>query len=92
MSVILLIISNLIKATTSYLRLKTISFYYDVSEKHTKRKHEMLNEINRLRNIGDTQSTDLADRMFRLLEEENSNWDTVSAAYFASKGGLNDSN
>jgi hypothetical protein len=90
MSSILQIILQVFKAVYAYLRFKNISFYYDIREKHDKRKNELINEITKLRNVGDSKSTDAADRMFRVLEDENRKWESISAAYFSSASG-NDS-
>lgn len=92
MSTFLQLALQVFKALYAYLRLKNISFYYDIREKHDKRKLELINEITALRNAGDSKSTDAADRLRLLLEDENRKWESISAAYFSSASWSDDTN
>ena len=81
MSVIELI-KYALQAVVAYLRLKNISFYYDIREKHEKAKKDIINEINDLRKNGDSASADRADILRLQLEAQQSKWADISDAYF----------
>jgi hypothetical protein len=86
------LIKYLIRLAVAYFELKNTSFYQDVSDKHLKRKKDYADEINRLRNIGTTDATDKADKLFHVAQEEQRAWEHISASYIASIKGNNNSN
>ena len=60
------LISSVLKSLELFLQLKNNSFYYDIREKSRKRQTEIINEIEELRDAGDSNSSDRAD----LLRDE----------------------
>lgn len=64
-------IKSLIFSLELFLRLKNKSFYYDILFKSKNRRKEIIEEIERLRRIGDSNSSDAADILRNELIEEN---------------------
>ena len=84
---ILSLISSLIKALCSYFELKNKSFYYDILEKSRRRQRELVDQIEELRDKGDSQSTDVADTLVLQLLDERKWIKDISNTYSSSKGG-----
>ena len=84
---ILSLISSLIKALCSYFELKNKSFYYDILEKSRRRQRELVDQIEELRDKGDSQSADVADILVLQLLDERKWIKDISNTYSSSKGG-----
>ena len=84
---ILSLISSLIKALCSYFELKNKSFYYDILEKSRRRQMELVDQIEELRDKGDSQSTDVADTLVLQLLDERKWIKDISNTYSSSKSG-----
>ena len=86
------IISNLLKALSSFLELKNKSFYYDIIEKSRNRQTQLREEIERLRAEGTNDSNDIADAIFLQLVAEQKYCKHLSATYSSFEGKATDSN
>ena len=75
------LLTSVFKALALYLELKNRSFYNDLVEKHYKRKRELINEIEELRNIPNSRNTNAADVLLLVLEQENKRFDYLSTFY-----------
>lgn len=75
------LLTSVFKALALYLELKNRSFYNDLVEKHYKRKRELINEIEELRNIPNSRNTNAADVLLLVLEQENKRFDDLSTFY-----------
>jgi hypothetical protein len=84
---ILSLISNLIKALCSYLELKNKSFYYDILEKSRKRQKDLVEQIEELRDRGDSQSANNADTLVLQLLDERKWIKNISNTYSSDKSG-----
>jgi len=91
MSITALLIS-IFKSLAFYLQLKNTSFYYDMVDKHYKRKKEIIDEIEKLRSKPTSSNTDAADKLLLVLKQENERFDDLSAFYSKSSKGSNDTN
>lgn len=81
MNAIVNLLTMLLKAVVVYIGLKNKSFYNDIVEKHYKRKQEIIDEIEKLRNKPTTANTNAADVLLLVLEQENKRFDDISAFY-----------
>ena len=86
------IISNLLKALSSFLELKNKSFYYDIIEKSRNRQTQLREEIERLRAEGTNDSNDIADAVFLQLIAEQKYCKHLSATYSPTESKAADSN
>lgn len=84
---ILSLISNLIKALCSYFELKNKSFYYDILEKSRIRQEKIVDQIEELRDKGDSQSANVADTLVLQLLDERKWIKDISNTYSSSKSG-----
>ena len=75
------LLTAIFKALALYLELKNRSFYNDLVEKHYKRKKELINEIEHLRDNPNSRNTNAADILLLVLEQENKRFDDLSAFY-----------
>ena len=85
------LLTSVFKALALYLELKNRSFYNDLVEKHYKRKRELINEIEELRNITNSRNTNAADVLLLVLEQENKRFDDLSTFYNKFGKGSDDS-
>lgn len=76
-----------IKALTAYLELKSKSFYYDLIERSRTKQQQLINEIEKLRSLKSTDSSDRADLMRQYLIEEKQFIKHLSAEYSSNTGG-----
>lgn len=84
--------TSLCKALALYFELKNRSFYNDIVEKHYKRKKELINEIEQLRNNPNSRNTSAADILLLVLEQENKRFDDISTFYNNFGKGNDDTN
>lgn len=75
------LLTMIFKSLALYLELKNRSFYNDLVEKHHKRKKEIIDEIEKLRNKPTSANTNAADVLLLVLEQENKRFDDLSAFY-----------
>jgi len=75
------LIKNALLALTSFLELKNRAFYYDIIEKSRNRQKDIIDEIEKLRNIGTNDSNDRADFLRAQLLEERETIKHLSAVY-----------
>lgn len=84
------IIRSLLVALTYYLRLKNLTFYYDILEKSQDRQSVLRKQIETLRNTNTNESNARADVLFNLFLEEKRRSEHISAYYSEfGKGGIN---
>lgn len=86
------LIISLIKSLQLFLELKNNLFYYDIREKSRKRQNELINEIEKLRSAGDSNSSDRADILRSRLKAEREELEHLSTFYAKAKGTTLDSN
>ena len=79
------LIKNALLALTSYLELKNRAFYYDIIEKSRNRQKDIIDEIEKLRNIGTNDSNNHADLMRAQLLEERETIKHLSTVYSSSR-------
>ena len=78
--------SSVLKSLELFLQLKNNSFYYKIREKSRKRQKDIINEIEKLRSIGDSNSSDRADILRDELKVEREELEHLSAFYAKAKG------
>lgn len=86
------LITALIKSLQLYLELKNKLFYYDIREKSKNRQNEIINEIEKLRSAGDSNSSDRADFLRSQLKAERRELEHLSSFYSQAKSESTDSN
>ena len=79
------ILASLIKSLELFLSLKNKLFYYEIREKSKNRQKEIIDEIEKLRNRGDSNSSDAADILRAELLREKSELKHLSTFYSVSK-------
>jgi hypothetical protein len=89
---LLTLITDLIKALSSYLELKNKSFYYDILEKSRNRQTQLREEIENLRNEGTNDSNDRADLLFMQFASEQKYYQHLSATYSSTESKAVNSN
>ena len=75
------LIKSALSALTSFLELKNRAFYYDIIEKSRTKQKDIVNEIEKLRNINTTSSNERADLLRAELLEEREAIKHISAYY-----------
>lgn len=75
------LIKNALLALTSFLELKNRAFYYDIIQKSRSKQKDIVNEIEKLRNINTTSSNERADILRADLLEEREAIKHLSAYY-----------
>lgn len=75
------LLTSAFKALALYWELRNRSFYNDLVEKHYKRKKELINEIEQLRNNPNSSNTNAADVLLLMLEQENKRFNDLSTFY-----------
>jgi hypothetical protein len=86
------ILASLIKSLELFLSLKNKLFYYDIREKSKKRQNEIIDEIEKLRSRGDSNSADRADLLRLELSREKSELEHLSTFYSKASERPKDSN
>lgn len=85
------LIKTLAQSLKLYLALKNKLAFSEITEKHNKKKNELIEEIERLRSIGDNNSNDRADFLRQQLRAENKQFKHISAVFLEAEGGSSDS-
>lgn len=85
------LIKTILQTLNLYLMLRNRSFYVDLVEKSKKKQKDLINEIEKLRNDGGSDSTDRADFLFRELVAEKRDIKHLSAINSITTGGSTDS-
>jgi hypothetical protein len=85
-------LQSLIKSLELFLSLKNKLFYYDIREKSKKRQNEIIEEIEKLRSRGDSNSADRADLLRLELYREKSEFEHLSTFYSKASERSKDSN
>ena len=80
------LISSVLKSLELFLQLKNNSFYYEIREKSRKRQTQIINEIEELREAGDSNSSDRADLLRDELKSEREELEHLSSFYTKAKG------
>ncbi len=78
------LLTAIFKSLELYLQLRNTSFYYDMVEKHYKRKKQIIDEIETLRDRPTPSNTAAADKLLLVLKQENERFDDLSAFYLNS--------
>jgi hypothetical protein len=86
------ILQSLLKSIELFLSLKNKLFYYDIREKSKKRQNEIVDEIEKLRSRGDSNSADRADLLRSELSREKSELEHLSTFYSKASERSKDSN
>ncbi len=74
-------IKSLIKSVELFLTLKNKKFYYDLHKEHRKTEDELIKEIEKLRDTGDSNDASRADLLRKRLRMENEQFEHLSAFY-----------
>jgi hypothetical protein len=75
---------SLIKSLELFLSLKNKSFIYEIREKSRLRQKQIIESIERLRAVGDSNSSDRADILRQELDAERREFEYLSTLYSAS--------
>ncbi len=81
------IILTVLKSLELFLALKNKLFYYEIRTKSINRQKEILEEIEKLRNRGDSASADAADILRLELRREREELANLSSFYSSSREG-----
>ena len=85
------LIKTIAQSVKLYLFLKNKLAFSEVTREHNKRKNELIEEIEKLRSIGDNESSDRADFLRGQLLTENQQFKHISAVFVEAEGGSADS-
>ena len=85
------LVKSILKSIELYLALRNKLAFFEITEKHNKKKNELIEEIEKLRAIGDNESSDRADFLRGQLRTENNQFKHISAVFLEAQGGLSDS-
>jgi hypothetical protein len=85
------LIKTLAQSLKLYLALKNKLAFFEITEKHNRRKNELIEEIEKLRTVGDNESNDRADFLRGQLRTENNQFKHISAVFLEAQGGSADS-
>jgi hypothetical protein len=80
------LLKNVLLALTSYLELKSKTFYYDIQTKSKQKQTEIINEIEKLRTSKLDSDHDRADILRRELIQEKEFAQHLSTFYTLSGG------
>ena len=81
------LLKTLLETLNLYFKLKNKSFYTDLLESSKRKQKDLINEIEKLRANGDSDSTDRADFLQSELIAEKRDAKHLSAIYAPSEGG-----
>ena len=81
------LIKTLARSLKLYLALRNKLAFFEITEKHNKRKNELIEEIEKLRAVGDNESNDRADFLRGQLRTENKQFKHISAIFLEAQGG-----
>ena len=85
------LIKTLAQSLKLYLALRNKLAFFEITEKHNKRKNELIEEIEKLRTVCDNESNDRADFLRGQLRTENNQFKHISAVFLEAQGGSADS-
>ena len=77
----LALIKSLIRSLELFLNLKNKRFYYDLYREQRKREDEILQEIEKLRDSGNSNDADRADLLRKRFTTEREQFEHKSAFY-----------
>tara|TARA_R110000744_G_scaffold92056_2_gene178484 strand:- start:2906 stop:3160 length:255 start_codon:yes stop_codon:yes gene_type:complete len=77
----LALIKSLIRSLELFLNLKNKRFYYDLYREQRKREDEILQEIEKLRDSGNSNDADRADLLRKRFTTEREQFEHISAFY-----------
>ena len=83
----LALLKTLLETLNLYFKLKNKSFYRDLLETSKRKQKDLINEIEKLRANGDSDSTDRADFLQSELISEKRDVKHLSTIYSSSEGG-----
>jgi len=81
------LLKTLLETLNLYFKLKNKSFYTDLLESSKRKQKDLINEIEKLRANGDSDSTDRADFLQSELITEKRDAKHLSAIYAPSESG-----
>lgn len=86
---------SIIKALTQslrlYLELRNRLAFFEIKNNHRRIKNELINEIEKLRAAGDSNSSDRADLLRKRLKSENDDFKHISTVFLETEGGSSNS-
>jgi hypothetical protein len=85
------LVKSILKSIELYLALRNKLAFFEITEKHNKNKNELIEEIEKLRAVGDNESSDRADFLRGQLRTENNQFKHISAVFLEAQGGSADS-
>jgi len=85
------LVKSILKSIELYLSLRNKLAFFEITEKHNKNKNELIEEIEKLRAIGDNESSDRADFLRGQLRTENNQFKHISTVFLEAQGGSTDS-
>ena len=85
------LVKSILKSIELYLALRNKLAFFEITEKHNKKKNELIEEIEKLRAIGDNESSDRADFLRGQLRTENNQFKHISTVFLEAQGGSSDS-
>ncbi len=85
------LVKSILKSVELYLALRNKLAFFEITEKHNKNKNELIEEIEKLRAIGDNESNDRADFLRGQLRAENNQFKHISTVFLEAQGGSADS-
>ena len=84
------IVQSILKCLELFLMLKNKLFYYEIVQKSKSRQKELLDELEKLRSSGDSNSADRADILRKQLQNEKAELQHLSTFYTeTTKGSAN---
>tara|TARA_B110000495_G_C22690629_1_gene407150 strand:- start:145 stop:441 length:297 start_codon:yes stop_codon:yes gene_type:complete len=86
------LIKTIAQSIKLYLDLKNKLAFSEITREHNKRKNELIEEIEKLRAIGDNESSDRADFLRGQLRTENNQFKHISAVFLEAESGSSDPN
>lgn len=81
------LLKTLLETLNLYFKLKNKSFYRDLLESSKRKQKDLINEIEKLRSNGDSDSTDRADFLQSELIAEKRDVKHLSTIYASSESG-----
>ncbi len=85
------LIKTLAQSLKLYLALRNKLAFFEITEKHNKRKNELIEEIEKLRAVGDNESNNRADFLRGQLRTENNQFKHISTVFLEAQSGTTDS-
>tara|TARA_R110000772_G_scaffold64176_3_gene143499 strand:+ start:112 stop:387 length:276 start_codon:yes stop_codon:yes gene_type:complete len=85
------LIKTVLETLNLYLKLKNRSFYVDLMNSSKEKQKSLINEIEKLRSVGDSPSTDRADFLQQELISEKRDIKHLSAVYAPAAEGVSSS-